>query len=134
MKLAVNIKVSLQSVHQAGHSPFKIVGETEAKFTREGKPQQFKGSWLTEKLDVEILAGIPFMEENKSTIRPALWQVTIGNSTVSRVLHSQPPHTMSVPADSENALKQDLTPRLPALLRYSVCGHITLHLNSFASI
>ena len=81
MKLAVNIKASLQSVHQAGHSPFKIVGETEATFTREGKPQQFKGSWLTEKLDVEILAGISFMEGNKSTIRPALWQVTIGNST-----------------------------------------------------
>ena len=80
-KLAVNIKVSLQSVHQVGHSPFKIVGETEAKFTQEGKPQQVKGSWLTEKHDVEILAGIPFMEENKSTMRPARWQVTIGNST-----------------------------------------------------
>ena len=53
-----------------GHPPLEVVGETSITFTREGVQLQFEGL-VVENLDVEVLAGTPFMEVNDIAIRPA---------------------------------------------------------------
>jgi hypothetical protein len=67
----VTISKSSQSAHQAdGSSPLHTVGETRLSLTRDGKSFTFE--WLVvENLDVEVLAGTPFMERNDITVLPA---------------------------------------------------------------
>ena len=80
-RLDATIEASSQSVHQAdGYSPLEIIGETEVTFMRDGNQLHFKGL-IVENLDVEILAGTPFMEVNDIAVRPARRQVIIGEST-----------------------------------------------------
>ena len=80
--LAADIKKSTQSAHQAdGSSPLKVTGETKVTFTRDKHNFVFEGL-VVENLDVDILAGIPFMEANDVHIRPAKHQVLVGDHTV----------------------------------------------------
>ena len=78
-RLGGQLNPSSQSAHQAdGCSPLKIVGETRLSFTRANREFSFEGL-VVENLDVDILAGTPFMETNDISNRPAKRQVTIGD-------------------------------------------------------
>ena len=75
-RLSAEIKPSSQSAHQAdGSSPLAVVGELRLTFTRDSKSFLFKGLVVRD-LDVEVLAGTPFMELNNISVRPAKRQVS----------------------------------------------------------
>ena len=79
--LGVKIEKSSQFAHQAdGLSPLKVVGETKFIVVRDKRDCVFEGL-VVEQLDVDILAGIPFMEINDITVRPAKHQVILGDGT-----------------------------------------------------
>ena len=81
MSLHANIRDSTQSAHQAdGSSPLKVIGETTLSFNRDGHNFHFEGL-VVENLDVDILAGIPFMEYNDITIRPAKRQIILADDS-----------------------------------------------------
>jgi hypothetical protein len=87
--LNANIRKSTQSAHQAdGSSPLAVIGETTLTFTRDGHNFRFEGL-VVENLDVDVLAGIPFMEVNDITIRPAKHKIILGDGT-TYVYGSQP--------------------------------------------
>lgn len=75
--LGLRIEKAHQSVQQAdGSSSLKIIGES--RFTLEFKNYRFEMECLVaENLDVEILAGTPFMEYNDVSIRPAKHMITL---------------------------------------------------------
>ena len=76
-KLKVEICKSAQSAHQAdGSSPLKVIGETKLSFTRGQHVFQFD-RLVVENLDVEVLAGTPFMEANDIAVRPAKHLITL---------------------------------------------------------
>ena len=80
-RLDVHITPSSQSAHQAdGSSPMKVVGETRLTFCRDSKSFQFEGL-VVENLDVDVLAGTPFMSTNDISVRPAKRLVTLGDGT-----------------------------------------------------
>lgn len=71
-----------QSVHQAdGCSPLRIVGETTLHFSRDAFYFFLEGL-VIENLDIDVLAGIPFMESNDISVRPLKHQVRIGDNTI----------------------------------------------------
>ena len=80
-RLGAVVLKSSQSAHQAdGSSPLKVIGETKLMFVRGEKSFSFDGL-IVENLDVEILAGTPFMESNDIAVRPAKRQVMLGDDT-----------------------------------------------------
>ena len=73
---------SAQSVQQAdGSSQLQVVGEIRTTFTRDNTDFTFEGL-VVEDLDVEVLAGTPFMETNDVAVRPAKREVHLGNGSV----------------------------------------------------
>ena len=81
-RLGCHMTSSSQSVHQAdGSSPLHVVGETRFSFNREGRDFTFEGL-VVENLDVDVLAGTPFMETNDIAVRPAKRQVILGNGSI----------------------------------------------------
>lgn len=58
-----------------------MIGETRLTFVRDNHKLYFEGL-VVENLDSEVLAGIPFMENNDIAIRPSRCQVLIGNDSV----------------------------------------------------
>ena len=79
--LGAVILKSSQSAHRAdGSSPLKVVGETKLMFVRGEKSFSFD-CLIVENLDVEILAGTPFMESNDIAVRLAKRQVVLGDGT-----------------------------------------------------
>jgi hypothetical protein len=80
--MGVDIQKTPQSAHQAdGLSSLKAVGKTRLTFTRDTHKFYFEGL-VVENLDIEILAGMPFMQRNDIHIRPARHQVFVGDHTV----------------------------------------------------
>ena len=66
--LGVPILATQQTAVQAdGCSPLSVVGETRFEFVRDGLSLLFDGL-IVEDMDVEIIAGIPFMEQNDISI------------------------------------------------------------------
>ena len=79
--LNADIIKSTQSAHQAdGSSPLAVVGETTMTLSRDGHMFQFHGL-VVKSLDVDVLAGIPFMENNDITIRPAKHEIILSDGT-----------------------------------------------------
>lgn len=79
--LGVKAKSSSQSAHQAdGSSPLKVTGEISFTLTRDGMNFTFEGL-IVKDLDVEILAGTPFMESNDISIRPARRQIIFSDDS-----------------------------------------------------
>ena len=73
---------SAQSVQQAdGSSQLQVVGEIRTTFTRDNTDFTFEGL-VVEDLDIEVLAGTPFMETNDVAVRPAKREVHLGNGSV----------------------------------------------------
>ncbi len=63
-RLGSPISASSQSVHQAdGSSPLNVIGETQVSLYRDSIEYVFQGL-VVENLDVDVLAGTPFMEAN----------------------------------------------------------------------
>ncbi len=80
-RLGSRITTSTQSVSQAdGSSQLQMVGETRLSFTRADKVFTFEGL-VVENLDVDVLAGTPFMEANDIAVRPAKRQVILADDT-----------------------------------------------------
>ena len=70
---------SSQLAFQAdGKSPLNVLGETHITLTRDDLELTFSGL-IVDDLDVDILAGVPFMEENDIAVRPKNKQISIGN-------------------------------------------------------
>ena len=93
-KLGVEILKSSQSTHQAdGSSPLKVIGEAKLSFTRGNHTLPFEGL-VVENLDIEVLAGTPFMEVNNITVRPAKHLITFrdGSSFLYGLPTDRPPH------------------------------------------
>ena len=79
-RLGATIKPTTQSARQAdGHSTLDVVGETVITLSREDHQLHFEGL-VVENLDVEILAGTPFMEDNDIAVRPATREVSVHGS------------------------------------------------------
>ena len=69
--IIAQIYPTFQSVHQAdSSSPLDVVEETTVTFTCNGHDFIFEGL-VIKNLEVDVLAGIFFMEINNITIRPA---------------------------------------------------------------
>ena len=74
------ISPSTQVAYQAdGSTPLKVKGETHITLIRDGLELSFSGL-LVDSLDVDVLAGIPFMEENDVAVRPSKKLITVGDS------------------------------------------------------
>ena len=70
-------EVSLAPAHNL-HTRQTGVGETRLSFTRANREFSFEGL-VVENLDVDVLAGTPFMGTNDISIRPAKRQVMTGD-------------------------------------------------------
>lgn len=94
-RLGAHITPSSQSAHQAdGSSPMKVVGETRLTLSRDTKTFHFDGL-VVENLDVDILAGTPFMSSNDIAVRPAKRLVTLGDGTAFPYGSTDSPHDIN---------------------------------------
>ena len=74
-KIAAPVLPTTQIAYQAnGVTPMDVVGETHLEFSRDDKFLSFQ-ALVVKELDVDILAGIPFMVTNDIAIRPAKCQI-----------------------------------------------------------
>ena len=81
LKLHAVITKSTQSVNQAdGKSPLKVTGETQLRFVRGSLSFTFE-VLVVKDLDVKVLAGMPFTEQNDISIRPAHHMISFSNGT-----------------------------------------------------
>ena len=79
--LGAKVTPSSQSVHQAdGSSTLKVTGETRVSLSRDKHLFYFEGL-VVQDLDVELLAGTPFIELNDIAIRPAKREVILGDGS-----------------------------------------------------
>jgi len=70
---------SSQVAFQAdGKTPLNVKGETHVTLTRDNLEFSFSGL-IIEDLDVDILAGVPFMEKNQVTVSPWEKKIIISN-------------------------------------------------------
>lgn len=67
-----------------------MVGELRTTFTRDNTDFTFEGL-VVEDLDVEVLAGTPFMEANDVAVRPAKREVLLSNGSVYTYGSKSPP-------------------------------------------
>ena len=122
------VKTSQQALPADGVTPLVVVGETHLTLSRAGKHLTLD-ALLVEDLDVDVLAGTPFMITNDISVRPAKGQVLIQGSeilayhpessagsqahavrrTQCYVLRSSSPTTVALP---EEYLELDLPPNI----------------------
>ena len=99
---------SSQAVHQAdGSSLLNVVSKTRVTLTREDHEYTFEGLVVTN-LDVDVLAGTPFLEANDISVRPAKRQVIVGDGATYSY-GSQHPTAVSSAALSTIVLRSPLT-------------------------
>ena len=75
------VKTSQQALQADGVTPLVVVGETHLTLSRAGKHLTLDGL-VVEDLDVDVLAGTPFMITNDISVRPAKGQVLIQGSEI----------------------------------------------------
>ncbi|KAL5011288.1 hypothetical protein ScPMuIL_009839, partial [Solemya velum] len=63
-----------------GQSPLSVIGETKLLLNRDNK-QFILQALVIANLEVDILAGVPFMILNDIAVRPATHQVILGDGT-----------------------------------------------------
>ena len=80
--IGAKICKSSQLARQAdGLTPLKVIGETHLVLSRGGTNLHLD-ALVVEDLDVEVLAGTPFLVSNDISIRPAKSQITIGETVI----------------------------------------------------
>ena len=122
------VKTSQQALQADGVTPLVVVGETHLTLSRAGNHLTLD-ALVVEDLDVDVLAGTPFMITNDISVRPAKGQVLIQGSeilayhpessascqahavrrTQSFVLRSSAPTTVVLPGEY---LELDLPPNI----------------------
>lgn len=86
--IGAKISKSSQLAFQAdGHSPLTVIGETRLIMCREHK-QFILEALVVSNLEVDILAGVPFMALNDIAVRPAKHQVILGDGTCYEYSHT----------------------------------------------
>ena len=84
-----------QLAHQAdGVTPLDVVGECHTRLTR-GNCTFTLSALVVKKLDVDILAGTPFMVNNDIAVRPAKKEVVINGKDIVKYGPTQQSHTSS---------------------------------------
>ena len=69
--IGAKVTKSTQTALQAnGRTPLSVVGETRRQLVRHGRSLLLE-TLVLEDLDVNILAGTPFMTSNDTAVRPA---------------------------------------------------------------
>ena len=94
-----------------GLNPLKVIGETHLVLSRGGTNLHLD-ALVVEDLDVEILAGTPSLVSNDISIRPAKYQITIGET----VIHH---------GDNSNRSQCHTVRRAPACVPWSCFVHET---------
>ena len=90
-RIGVKVTKSLQTALSAdGRTPLAVVGETRLPLIRHGRPLTLE-ALVVEDLDVDILAGTPFMTSNDITVRPAKREIIIAGCDVASYGSSQSP-------------------------------------------
>lgn len=80
--IGAKIGKSSQLARQAdGVTPLNVIGETHLTLSRDGTDLQLDALVVAD-LDVDVLAGTPFMSTNDVSVRPARHEITIGETTV----------------------------------------------------
>ena len=80
--IGLPVSAASQMARQAdGVTPLNVVGEVHCYVTRKGK-QFALDALVVERLDVEVLAGSPFMVTNDIATRPARQQIVIDGSEI----------------------------------------------------
>ena len=91
--IGAKVTKSSQTALQAdGRTPLAVVGETRLPLIRHGRPLTLE-ALVVEDLDVDILAGRPFMTSNDIAVRPAKREIIIAGCDVASYGCSQSPHT-----------------------------------------
>ena len=91
--IGAKVTKSSQTALQAdGRTPLAVVGETRLPLIRHGRPLTLE-ALVVEDLDVDILAGTPFMTSNDIAVRPAKREIIIAGCDVASYGCSQSPHT-----------------------------------------
>ena len=82
-KIGAIIHKTKQTVLQAdGINPLKVTGEVHLDLSRDSH-QLHLDALVVSDLDVDVLAGTPFMATNDISIRPAMQQITIKGTSVT---------------------------------------------------
>ena len=85
-------KHSQTALQADGRTPLTVVGETRLLLIRHGRPLILE-ALVVEDLDVDILAGTPFMTSNDIAVRPAKREIVIAGCDVASYGCSQSPQT-----------------------------------------
>ena len=87
-------KSSQQALQADGLTPLAVVGETRLLLSRADKHLALD-ALVVDDLDVDVLAGTPFLIANDISVRPAKCQVRIQDSEVIHYEHRSDPATAS---------------------------------------
>ena len=75
--LGIKVKKSTQSALQAdGTTPIEITGETSLTVSHRGIDMRLE-ALIASNMDVDILAGTPFMASNDIAVRPSNHEITL---------------------------------------------------------
>ena len=88
------MKSSQQALQADGLTPLAVVGETRLILSRADN-QLTLDALIVDDLDVDVLAGTPFLITNDISVRPAKCQVRIQDSEVVHYEHKSDPTTAS---------------------------------------
>ncbi len=82
-QIGANIKKTKQTALQAdGITPLSVIGEVHLNMSRNGHTLHLDALVVND-LDVDVLAGTPFMASNDVSIRPSKQQITIQGTDVT---------------------------------------------------
>ena len=89
--LGVKITTTKQTALQAdGITPLEVIGETSISLSRNDLNLQLEALIVAD-LDVDVLAGTPFMTANDIAVRPARYEITIHGNEVIKYGHTIKP-------------------------------------------
>ena len=114
-RVGAKITPSTQTALQAdGSTPLNVRGETTLTVHRENIDLSLH-ALVVDDIDVDVLAGVPFMATNDVAVRPARHQVIIGDTNVCRY---ESPTTQS--AGTSTVRRAQMSSAPPTLLQH--CG------------
>ena len=91
--LGAKVKKSTQSALQAdGTTPLEITGETSLTVSRRGIDMRLE-ALVVSNMDVDILAGTPFMASNDIAVRPSNHEITLKGNEI--IYYNQSDSSMS---------------------------------------